>query len=98
MNEPPTHLNQDLFLAPYHHLHTLPEASAACSGTEGLTKMLFLYYGWNRETKTNTFEKEKKKKKQKAQRQKNYTFLNISPQLEQSYFPTAKPTQKRAQV
>lgn len=55
------HWNQDL-PSPYHHLHTLPEASAACWGTEGLTRMLSLCYGWNQDTITrNTFEKEKKK-------------------------------------
>lgn len=60
---PPAHLNPELS-SPYHHLHTLPVASAACSGTEGLTKMLFLCYGWNPETKKYVW---KEKKKQKAQ-------------------------------
>lgn len=30
----------------YHHLHILLEASAVCSGTVDLAKMLFLCYGW----------------------------------------------------
>jgi len=40
----------------------------------------------------------RKKKSKNLNDKKNYTILNISPQPEQSYFPTANPTQKRAQV
>lgn len=90
----PAHFNPAL-RAPYRHLHTLPEASAACSGTEGLTKMLFLCYGWNPETKTrNMFEK----KREKAQTKEGCTLLNTGSSTNQSSFPTANPDQKRAWV
>lgn len=39
------HIIISLFSVSYHHLHILLEASAVCSGTVDLAKMLFLCYG-----------------------------------------------------